>query len=131
QLHLIEGNDTFHHPEPVTRLAAALVGGEVVFRSTTFITTLWYATWSAGALALLGLFTRVTLLVFAIGNWVLVAHEYSYGERHHPEAIYCLFLMMLAFAPAGRCLSVDALLRRRHPGREGRMTPGVLLDGHA
>src|SRR5690606_4876052 len=35
----------------------------------------------------------------------------------HPEAIYCIFLMLLAFSPAGRCLSLDAWLFGRRSNR--------------
>jgi hypothetical protein len=67
-------------------------------------------------LALIGLFTRFSVFVFALGTWIFIAHAYSYGDRHHTQALFCIFLMLLAFAPSGDRLSVDALLRRRRPG---------------
>jgi hypothetical protein len=47
---------------------------------------------------------------------------YSYGDRHHNEAIFIFFLLSLAFAPSGNELSVDAWLRRRKGG-ETTLTP--------
>jgi hypothetical protein len=71
---------------------------------------------AAGITTLVGLFTRVSAFGFALGNWILVAHVYSYGEDHHPEAILCIFLMLLAFSPSGKRLSLDALIRRVRKG---------------
>lgn len=64
----------------------------------------------------MGLFTRVSLFLFALGTWIFIAHGYSYGDRHHPEAVFAIFLMVLAFAPSGESFSLDALIRRRRAG---------------
>ena len=60
----------------------------------------------------MGLLTRLSLFLFAGGTWIFVAHLFSYGDRHHTEALFAIFLMLLAFAPSGERLSLDALLRR-------------------
>jgi hypothetical protein len=74
--------------------------------------TVWVVTAVAGVLALLGLLTRPSLLVLAAGSTLLVAHAYSYRERHHPEAMLTIMLWTLAFAPSGARWSLDALVRR-------------------
>jgi hypothetical protein len=80
---------------------------------------IYWATAASGITALIGLFTRSSAFLFALGNWVLIAHVYSYGEDHHPEALLCIFLMTLALSPSGMRLSVDALIRRRRTGSTG------------
>ena len=74
--------------------------------------TVWVVTAVAAVLALLGLLTRPSLLVLAAGSTLLVAHAYSYRERHHPEAMLTIMLWTLAFAPSGARWSLDALVRR-------------------
>ena len=74
-------------------------------------------TFAVGLLALAGLFTRVSLFLFATGTWIFVAHLFSYGDRHHTEALFAIFLMLLALAPSGERLSVDAVIRRRRTGK--------------
>ena len=66
-----------------------------------------------GFLALIGLATRLSLLLFALCNVFIVAWTYSFNDFHHTEAPLFLAFGILAFAPVGRVLSVDALLRRR------------------
>lgn len=81
--------------------------------------TVWVVTAVAGGLALLGLLTRPSLLVLAAGSTLLVAHAYSYRERHHPEAMLTIMLWTLAFAPSGARWSLDALMRRWRGGPAG------------
>jgi Vitamin K-dependent gamma-carboxylase len=85
---------------------------EALFNPSAW-TIFYYATFAAGLAALVGIFTRVTIFLFALGVWTLVSHAYSYADVHHPEAVFAIFLMALAFSPAGDSLSVDAFLRRR------------------
>ena len=81
-----------------------------LFPTVAALTIIYWTTVAAGITTLIGFLTRSSALVFALGNWILVAHKYSYGEDHHPEAILCIFLMLLALSPSGRRLSVDALI---------------------
>lgn len=74
---------------------------------------IYYVTLVAGVLALIGLLTRTSLLVFALGNIFLVSYMYSFGDFHHTQAPLYIALAVLAFGPSGHALSVDALLRRR------------------
>jgi hypothetical protein len=78
----------------------------------------WVVTVIAGTLAFLGLLTRPSLLILAMGSTLLVAHAYSYRERHHPEAMLTIMLWTLALAPSGARWSLDALVQRCR-GRAG------------
>lgn len=116
----------FDQPQYITQFILLFID-EATLRSPQVITWLWGATQAVGGLALIGLFTRVSLLAYTIGQLVLIAHAYSYGEFHHPEALYILFLFMLAFAPSGDCLSVDAMIeagrgRRARPWYQGSIS---------
>lgn len=94
-----------------------------------FLETIHYVTVGAGLLALVGLFTNLGLVLFAVGNILLQAHEYSFGNFHHPEAPFMIALMILALSPAGGALSIDNLWKRlrRNPGRL-RFEPARLLE---
>ena len=109
---LLVKNPEFIEPQLLIRVISAVVPREVIFTPDAF-TALYWATMVAGVAALVGLFTRTSLFVFALGTWIFVAHLFSYGDRHHTEALFCIFLMLLALAPSGERLSVDALIRRR------------------
>jgi len=112
QRNLLVMNSEFIQPQLFIRAIAAVVPREVLFTPGAF-TVLHWVTIAAGVAALVGLFTRTSLFVFALGIWIFVAHLYSYGDRHHTQALFCIFLMLLALAPSGERLSVDALIRRR------------------
>jgi hypothetical protein len=77
------------------------------------LVVVYYVTSLAGVLALLGLRTNFSLLVFALGNLMLTAFVYSFGEMHHGQAVMMVALSVLALSPCGQVLSVDAWLRRR------------------
>jgi hypothetical protein len=111
-------NPEFIEPQLLIRVISAIVPREVFFTPDAFAVLYWVTT-VAGAAALVGLFTRTSLFVFALGTWIFVAHLYSYGDRHHVEALFCIFLLLLALAPSGERLSVDALIRRRRRGSAG------------
>jgi hypothetical protein len=95
----------------------------VFFTSASF-TVLYWMTFVAGIAALVGFFTRASVFVFALGTWIFIAHGYSYGDRHHPEAVFVVFLMLLAFSPSGESFSLDALIRRRRGGAEKQTKEG-------
>ena len=84
-----------------------------VFHTEQFLRGVWLAATVAGVLATVGFFTRTALLTLGLGYWLLIAHLYSYGELHHPEAPYCIALVLLGLSPSGRCYSVDSWLGRR------------------
>ena len=125
-VNLLLKNEEFIEPQLITRVIVALVPRDAFFTPSTF-TFLYWATFTVGLLALAGLFTRVSLFLFALGSWIFVAHLFSYGDRHHTEALFAIFLMLLAFAPSGERLSVDAALRRRRTGAEPAATSEFAL----
>jgi hypothetical protein len=111
-------NPEFIEPQLLIRAISAVLPRDVFFTPEAF-TVLYRVTWVAGVSALVGFFTRTSVFVFALGTWIFVAHLYSYGDRHHTQALFCIFLMLLALAPSGERLSVDALVRRRRrPGSD-------------
>jgi len=109
---LVEKNTEFINPQLLISAITTIFPRDLLF-STSGFSVFYWVVWVAGLLALVGLFTRVSLFVFALGTWILIAHIYSYGDRHHTEAVFVIVLMALAFAPSGKRLSLDALLRRR------------------
>jgi hypothetical protein len=117
-LNLLQKNPEFIEPQLLIRTISAILPREALFTPEAF-TLLYWVTMAAGVTALVGFFTRTSLFAFALGTWILVAHLFSYGDRHHTEALFCIFLMLLALAPSGERLSIDALLRRRRrPGND-------------
>ncbi len=109
---LLRMNPDFIEPQLIVRVISALIPRELFFTPGS-LTTLYWVTVALGVSALVGLLTRTSLLGFALGTWIFVAHLFSYGDRHHTEALFCIFLLLLAFAPSGDRLSADALIRRR------------------
>jgi hypothetical protein len=126
-LNLLEKNSEFINPQLLISGIAALVSRETLFTPSTF-TVLYWTTAVAGVAALVGLFTRLSLFVFSLGTWIFVAHAYSYGDRHHPEAVFAIILLALSFAPAGESLSLDALIRRRALPFIDRVKASVKVD---
>jgi hypothetical protein len=121
---LLVKNPEFLEPQLLIRAISAVVPREVLFTPGAF-TVLYWATMAAGVAALVGLFTRTSLFVFALGTWIFVAHLFSYGDRHHTEALFCIFLMLLALAPSGERVSVDALIRRRRHASDASDASGM------
>ena len=101
------------------RLVTAFVPREVVF-TPSVLTAIYYVALAAGLLAAIGLGTRYSLLVYGLCYGFFVSHAYSYGDVHHREIPYFLFILALAFSPAGQRLSVDALISRFRARRAGR-----------
>jgi predicted DCC family thiol-disulfide oxidoreductase YuxK/uncharacterized membrane protein YphA (DoxX/SURF4 family) len=79
-----------------------------------FLQAVWLAAVVTGVLALIGLFTRPSLFLFAAANTLMVAHDYSYGALHHPSAVLIIALWVLACGPSGSALSVDDFRRRMY-----------------
>ena len=125
-LNFLAKNDAFIQPQLVTRILAAVFSRDAVFNAATF-TALYWVTFAVGILALVGLFTRLSLILFTAGTWIFVAHLFSYGDKHHTEALLAIFLLLLALAPSGERLSVDAALRRRRTGIEGAETSELAI----
>jgi hypothetical protein len=117
-VNLLRKNDEFIDPQLISSALAAVFSRDAFFNPTTF-TALYWGTFAVGLLALVGLFTRLSVFLFAAGTWIFVAHLFSYGDKHHTEALFAIFLLVLAIAPASERLSLDAVLRRRRTGAAG------------
>ena len=91
-----------------------------------FLHAVWALGVGCGAAALFGLWTRVSLLGLAWASTLLVAHNYSYIEYHHTDALMMIALWALAFSRCGAVLSLDARIARAR-GRP----PASPLDGFA
>lgn len=116
-------NSAFSDPQPLIRAIDALVPRHALFTADR-LTGVYWISMIAGVMALVGLFTRTALFVFALGFTFFVSHVYSYADVHHREALLVFFLFSLALAPAGDSLSVDALLRRRRARQHGQTVDG-------
>ncbi len=122
----VVGRPGFEGVQGLVRLVLLFVS-EQTFRSESFLMPVYWAAMIGGWLAVVGLFTRPAVFVAGLASGLMQAHEYSYGRVSHPEAIFCLFLVSLAFAPCNRCFSLDAWIgRRRRPSQWG--TEAVRTD---
>jgi len=79
-----------------------------------------WATLVAGVLALIGLRTNASLIIFAVGNLFMQALGSSFGDFHHSRGLAVIALSILALGPAGRVLSIDDLWRRLRVNSEKR-----------
>jgi hypothetical protein len=103
--------DEFYRPIPVLLVYIWPFGLD--YRpSFEVIEVVWTASLAVGFLALVGLRTNLSLLLFAAGSAFLQAHEWSYGDIHNPPAIMLIALGALALGPSGRALSLDAMRGR-------------------
>jgi len=103
---------SYFDPIPALKLLLLPFGGADARPDPMFLHAVWVAAVATGVTGLLGAFTRPSLLVFAAANTLLVAHSYSYGEFHHPEALMTIALWTIALGPSGARRSVDELLFR-------------------
>jgi predicted DCC family thiol-disulfide oxidoreductase YuxK/uncharacterized membrane protein YphA (DoxX/SURF4 family) len=112
-----------YHPIPALKVLLLPLGWGAR-PGPAFLHAVWLLAVGSGVAALIGLFTRASLLVFAATTTLLIAHAYSYGEIRHPEAALTIALWVLAVSPAGARWSVDHLRRRiRRAGVERRFEP--------
>ena len=61
----------------------------------SLLVNIWGLGVVAAVLGLLGLGGRIPLLILAWASTVLVAHNYSYHEYHHPEALHAIALWLI------------------------------------
>jgi hypothetical protein len=100
-----------YQPLPFFKIVLLLFGGHHF--SVAEVQTLQLIAIGCGLAALVGLATRITLPLFAIGTAIVQLWVLSHGDIHHPEAVMIMALAILAVSPAGAVLSVDAWLQRR------------------
>jgi hypothetical protein len=103
--------ESFYKPLPFFMPIAALFGGHRF--SILEMQNLQIATVIVGAFALIGLFSRLSVPLFAAGCTIIQFWILSHGDIHHPEAAMVVTLCFLALSPSGRVLSADALLKKR------------------
>ena len=112
QLSLLELPVALYTPLPALKLLLTPFGTWGMQPSAAMISIVWSIGLISGVLALLGILARVSLIAFALANTFLLAHLYSYGQLHHPEAVMIVALWALVLAPAGASMSVVRLRRR-------------------
>jgi Vitamin K-dependent gamma-carboxylase len=105
--------------QPLPLLKLLLLPFGVARPGATFIAVTLAVAFVAGALATVGLFSRVALLSAALANTLLLLHWFSYGDLHHAEAVMVIALNVLALSPCAEVWSLDAVRRRR----AGRASP--------
>jgi hypothetical protein len=112
-----------YHPLPILRVLLSPFDAD--YRpSVDVLTAVRAVTIVFGVTAAIGLLTRTSMLLLALGTIFLIAHNYSYGDFHHQEAPLTIALIVLVFAPIGRALSVDRWLA----GRRGAVKAAAGLD---
>lgn len=118
-LALTQAPDFQYRPLPVLKIFLALLGN-IESPGAELLTVIYWITAVAGVLALLGLFTNPSLLVFSLGSLFFQGYKYSFGDFHHTEALMLIGLLLIALAPSGRVLSLDELISRRRGGNRSR-----------
>ena len=103
---------SYYHPLPLLKLILLPFGVSELSLST--METVRIIAILSGFLALIGLFTNLSLGIFAFSCTLLQIWMYSYSDIHHPQAVMMISLTVLALSPAGKCLSIDSLLFRRN-----------------
>jgi hypothetical protein len=111
---------SFYWPLPALQLMLLPFGSPTLTLDTMYAVQV--LTMCAGLLALVGLLTNASLLLFALGCTFIQAWTNSFGDIHHTEAAMMVSLGVLAFGPSGRLLSIDAWLRQRF-GRSPPLDP--------
>ncbi|MGL5083047.1 MAG: DCC1-like thiol-disulfide oxidoreductase family protein [Microcoleaceae cyanobacterium] len=97
-----------------------------------FLSLIFWVTLISGLSALVGLQTRLSLIIFAIGNLFIQSFLYSFGEHHHPQGLILITFFLLAFSPAGKVLSADDLIQRlRQNIRRRKFTAFSLVDEYS
>lgn len=97
-------------PLPIFKLLNSLFPWDLP--PTVFLMAVFIATVVSGIFSLVGLRTRLSLLVFALGNLYIQTYLYSFGRIHHSQTILLIALFIFTLAPVGSALSVDDLSRR-------------------
>jgi hypothetical protein len=83
----------------------------------------------AGATSVLGLWTRVSLVIFTLGSLFIQGYLYSFRDFHHSEALVMISLILLCLGPAGAVLSIDDIRRRtRRVIQQGHLEPFNILN---
>ena len=118
--------DALYQPLPILHFFTFPFGWD--YRpSSEVMETVYWTTLAAGIPALVGFVSNLSLVVFALGNILLQAFLYSYGDFHHTDALMRITLFVLALSPAGGALSVDDLWRRLRQNTDKNRFEGFSL----
>jgi hypothetical protein len=120
--------DSMYKPLPALQLFLFPFGLDAR-PSFQLLTVIYWITAVGGIGALLGLRSRVSLLIFAAGNTFLQAFAYSFGDLHHREALMIITLWLLALSPAGGVLSLDSYLASRNSSRRKTLQKKSIFAG--
>ena len=104
--------DSYYYPLPLLQLILLPFG--VSEPSLSTMETVHIIAILSGILALIGLFTNLSLGIFAFSCTFVHLWMVSHSDIHHTEAMMMISLTVLALSPAGKCLSIDRLLFRRN-----------------
>ncbi|MEX1258357.1 MAG: DCC1-like thiol-disulfide oxidoreductase family protein [Gemmatimonadota bacterium] len=111
-------------PIPALKVLLLPLGEWGLRPDATLIQAVWVFGILAGIGAVLGKYTRLSLISFATVQSLLTAYDYSFGVGHHPDALSIIMLWALAFSPCGERWSLDDLQwRLRSAGAVGRFAP--------
>jgi predicted DCC family thiol-disulfide oxidoreductase YuxK len=105
--------------QPILALKILLPG--IARPGPDLLLAIWFSCVAGCVLGVIGLGGRIPLLIAAWSTSTLVAHAYSYGEYHHPEALHGVALWLVALAPSCAAFSIDSFRRRT---RLARMSSG-------
>ena len=111
-LSFVHADPSTFRPLLVLKVLMVPFGGWGVRPEATLLHGIWLVSVVSAALAMVGLATRPALFALAASYTLLEAHLYSFGEIHHGPAILSIMLWVLAVAPSGAAMSIDALRRR-------------------
>ncbi len=79
-----------------------------------------------GALATLGIFTRISLGFFTIGYWYLAAVDSAWGWHDHGPSLVAQVLLVLCIAPGVSALSIDRFFLNRSSTLRNRLGIGLV-----
>lgn len=117
---------TLYAPLPILQVFSQLAGWGDRPTLLVLLLTFWLTVFT-GILSFIGASTNITLLIFALGNLLIQAYLYSFGDFHHPDALLIISLLILAFSPCGQILSVDDLKARLKHNIQRRQFSGFDL----
>jgi predicted DCC family thiol-disulfide oxidoreductase YuxK/uncharacterized membrane protein YphA (DoxX/SURF4 family) len=112
-----------YDPTPVLRLLLPPAAWGYRPSSDVLLAVYWI-TVAAGILALVGIKTRWSLLVFSLASAFMIALGQSFGDWHH-DGLLQMTLLILALSPSGAVLSLDDLRQRLRAAAARRQVDGA------
>lgn len=113
-----EGSAAAFVPLPTMKVLLLPLGEWGARPDPMLIHAIWFLSIVAACLVLIGLWTKPAAFTLAGAYSLLIAHQYSFGEFHHPEGPYAIALWILAFSYSGNVLSLDRIRFRTRMATE-------------